>query len=79
MALRNVERSTFHVKSECEFCFVEIDSLVFSLETSAKATSQQCAREVTKAFSVVSNRAGIRERSVFWVLRGAGREKQNAF
>lgn len=54
----------------------ENSSLIFSLETSAKATSQHCAREVTKAFSVVSNRVGIRERSVFWASRGAGRKRQ---
>lgn len=47
------------------------------LKTSAKASSQQSAWKVTKEYSVVSNRAGIRERSVFWVSRGAGRQQRS--
>lgn len=77
MDFNNVKRRTFPVKTGRKFTVEYNVLLVFSLGTSAKATSQQCAREVTKAFSVVSNRVGIRERSVFWASRGAGREKKD--
>lgn len=42
------------------------------VERAAKTCSLCYARFVTKAFSVVSNRFGIRERSSIWGSRGAG-------
>lgn len=47
-------------------CVSENRFQVRSLKTAGKATCRESAREVTKAYSVISNRVGIRERSVFW-------------